>query len=192
MNREIVFRVLTSTLYFLKQYEFNRVERPDNLSDLANYKHAVETLIHLLDAEEREFIEWATATRNNNNYYDNKGYGLYHGYGISYNYPRYIANLTATITSSTVFDYIYDEYLMIMKAEKSMANVESLSYRTCDKCETRFETIDGMHRHRSRCKGDKTLPFKEKLSLPLYRGNYVGRQSKDIANGWTDGKTSEW
>jgi hypothetical protein len=164
---------------------------PNRQLERHNITVKMEAVVDMLEPDEVSFLEWATVAVSS--YYgDVSARSIITGHEYSECYPRVTKILTEMFSSPTSFDYIYDEYHALLKALNSQDALEELQYRTCPKCETRFETVDGMHRHKSRCKGDEALTFVQKLNHPAFRGEYKSRATQIAEEGWTDAKTSQW
>jgi hypothetical protein len=161
---------LYSHLRTIKSYPYNYVE-------MNNLLVSIRTLVDVLNGHEQAFLEWATKSANDDYWYGDAQSGLSRGKAIPQCYSNVYNNMDKYINNPEVFNYLLDEYLIMERAKVSAQNIEERESRTCDKCQTRFDTQDGMHRHQSRCNG-------------LYRGDYHAKPKMD--KGWNGGKTSSW
>jgi hypothetical protein len=187
-----VWRIFGVLDAWLENYLRTKESTPHNYDQLGSDVVRISALVGTLDNDETKFLEWATKSNNEDGYYyyrtpENKQ-GLYAGKEHPECYPSVYTNLIRLTKDECVFDYTLNEYLLMEQAKISKLRLDELIERTCDMCETRFDTTDGMHRHKSRCKGDAKKTFAEKLKSPEYRGNYHGKGVGD----WNGGTTTEW
>jgi hypothetical protein len=137
--------------------------------------------MEMLRGDEQTFLEWTTKSyHERDGYYSvtNDKYGIYFGMSSPQCYKNANIMIDILADSEMVFNYMYEEYLAIQNAKDSARVIEEREGRTCSKCDTRFDTWQGMRRHRSRCNG-------------VYRGEYHGR-TKAEQDGWSGEKTSTW
>jgi hypothetical protein len=177
IDRMMVWRVLLSMNSYLYTYHRTVKDSPYYFETLRGCVTSLTTLAELLNDSEQNFVEWMTKSTNTSGWYDVKCYGIVWGRTHPECYANVYRNLAPILSNIEAFDYILDEYAVMKTAEVSALNIEERESRTCEKCDTRFETQDGMHRHRPRCKG-------------IYRGDYHPKPVKD--DDWDAGKTSSW
>jgi hypothetical protein len=149
-------------------------------------------LVNSLDESESHFLEWATKSNHEDGGYyyrtSSNKFGLEHGRELPECYPSTHQNIRRITENKDVFDYMMNEYLTIGKAKQSQERIDDRNGRTCDLCETRFDTYNGLARHRAKCKGSKEMSFLDKLNSPNYRYEYHGK----IVGEWSGGTTTTW
>lgn len=159
MNPETVYRVFHRLIAALNFHAITRKQDSHSYEEMNHIKHRISATVDVLNDNELSFLEWATRTTQ-----DAYGYG-YENYGLKYGkeYPQCYPNASKFLKEMTdndiVFNYVFDEYGAMKNAEKSQRIIDERESRTCPNCETRFDTHNGMHRHRPKCKG-------------VYRGEY--------------------
>jgi len=191
LNTEILRRICSALMEYVDDYITQERNHPNELVERHNVKINIGAMIEFCTPSEKMFIGWLTSGKDAS-YYSS---GLYSNHSNAESYPTALYNLRTAFSESNpdTFFYIVEEYKNMQKAQIFQENdIRDREYRTCEICETRFETVEGMHRHQSKCKGTKELTFKEKLLHPAYRGDYKPKQSKAHEAGWTDGQTSTW
>jgi len=156
MNRETIWRAVNSLCEALTDYESTLKNYPHNYTELRDRVMAVFTMPRLLNDNEQKFMNWATERRlASGGYYNHniETYGVVDGGTHPECYKSAIIALDLMSDDKELFDYIYDEYMIMQEAKKSQAIIDERNFRTCDKCGTRFDTYNGMARHHPRCKG---------------------------------------
>jgi len=177
INRDVLWRVFSTLDGLLYSYIAHLERNAFNYRELDDDRLKISTTIQLLNGPEQTFMDWATKTMSKDGYYEYEHYGIASGCGVPQCYANVYSLLHLAAVNETVFDYWLSEYTAMEATKISMARIQDREYRTCDKCGTRFDSIDGMHRHRPRCNGQ-------------YRGDYHGRTGKHP--DWNDGPTTAW
>lgn len=178
MDQNRVYRVFRALYGELEHENQIKTNNPSDYIGLRDSMVKIKTLVEYLDGDEQVFLEWMTRTYQDDGYYrfDIKQYGLYHGKERPICYDNCHKMLKPIITEKIVFDYIYSEYDGMCNAEAIWATIRLTEARTCKKCDTRFDTVEGCHRHMPKCKG-------------IYRGDYHGKVNTTIPGS---GITSVW
>jgi hypothetical protein len=181
MNRDVLWRAICQLNSLLAGFQYTTERNKYDYHRLDEYHNKICGIGEMLDTDEQTFLEWTTKS-----YHESDGSYCVSSdkYGISLGreHPECYKNAHVMIDilsdNETTFNYIYAEYVAIQNAKDSVRVMEEREGRTCPDCETRFDTWQGMQRHRSRCNG-------------VYRGEYHGRTKAD-KDGWGDEKTSTW
>jgi hypothetical protein len=161
MDKTMVWRVFRELHGSLKNYRRTRLNDGFNYGLLHDIVKSVSNYNAILNGDESVFLEWCTKSYNNENAYSQNStdYGLRVGMERPECYSNCEKALDRFMDDREIFDYFYNEYIAIQMAKNSQEIIDERNDRTCDKCETRFDTTAGMHRHKPKCKG-------------LYRGEY--------------------
>jgi hypothetical protein len=186
MDKEVVWRVSLTLKSCLDDHASVTRNHPYNYDELRDIVKNINEFVEFLNIHEQTFIDWATKSINEDSYYrySSDHYGIRLGKSNPECYPHVSKLLTMMTSDKMIFDYIYDEYLNIEEAKKASYVMSDRDSRTCSRCETRFDTYQGMHRHQSRCKGDANLSFVDKMKHEAYRGDYHTKEIPTTTSVW--------
>jgi hypothetical protein len=186
MDKEVIWRVATTLRIYLDEHASISKDRPYAYNELGMLVNNIDEFIQFLNTYEQTFMDWMTRSVNEDSYYhySTEHYGIRAGRKNPECYKNVLKLLRIVTSERMIFDYIYDEYLIMEDAKRVSYEMQTRDSRTCHKCETRFETYQGMHRHESRCKGDESLTFIQKLQHPAYRGDYHPKETFATTSTW--------
>jgi hypothetical protein len=186
MDKEVVWRVANMLGVYLDEHASISKAHPYNYDELRGLVSNINEFVEFLNGYEQNFLDWATKSINEDNYYryNTDHYGIRVGKSNPECYPNVSKLLSMMVSNKEVFNYIYDEYLIMEEAKNSNNARYDRESRTCAQCETRFDTYQGMHRHQSRCKGDAKLTFVEKMKHEAYRGDYHAKDIPTTTSVW--------
>jgi hypothetical protein len=186
MDRQTVWRTMITLHNLVTNHARITNETPFNYEQLKQTVYTIGSYTSFLNSYEQQFLEWATRSVNEEYYggYSTPLYGLVNGHAHPECYANVRKRFDTFIGDREVFNYIYDEYILIQNAKNVDNVIRDRECRTCDLCETRFETYQGMHRHRGSCTGKRNATFAEKLASPLFRGDYHPKPVLQTTSQW--------